>query len=175
MASRCIVRRRSDVARTAGFRLEDALHHLFSEVSGLYEAGMSTTSVQRCFMPPNSSHVAARNYHSLIRARVEPARNDSRREDKMTHFGRCQQKLNREYFALHKQIQMSADDMNIIQVGRPAVSRYHRQKKNLLLEEEGPNHEAHDFPYAGLGVKLGGFMLLDDSESEQVRQRSASF
>jgi hypothetical protein len=54
----------------------------------------------------------------------------------------------------------SGDDMNTIQVGRPAVSRYHRQRR-YFAEGEGYNFRTHDFPHAWAGVKLGGFMLLN--------------
>jgi hypothetical protein len=45
--------------------------------------------------------------------------------------------------------------MNILQVGRPAVSRYHRNRKFSLVND-GVDHEVHDFPTAELGIKLGG-------------------
>ena len=58
-----------------------------------------------------------------------------------------------------KQPCASGDDMNIIQVGRPAVSRYHQNRK-MFGNGKGINHEVHDFPNARYGLKLGGFMLL---------------
>ena len=51
--------------------------------------------------------------------------------------------------------------MNIIQVGRPSVSRYHQNRKFFGNGKGiGINHEVHDFPNARYGLKLGGFMLL---------------
>ena len=50
------------------------------------------------------------------------------------------------------------DDMNIIQVDRPAVSRYHQISK-FFAEGEGPDYAVHDFPNAAYGIKLGGFMV----------------
>ncbi len=54
---------------------------------------------------------------------------------------------------------MSGDDMNIIQVGRPAV------------KNEGINYDVHDFPTSELGLKLGRFVTLSsvtvgDNQSE---------
>ena len=49
--------------------------------------------------------------------------------------------------------------MNIIQVGRAAVSRYHQQGRWYMVSE-GPNHEIHDWPSPELGIKLGRYMLL---------------
>ncbi len=41
-------------------------------------------------------------------------------------------KLLQEWTALHGQINLTGDDMNIMQVGRPAVSRYHQHRKCFL-------------------------------------------
>ena len=54
---------------------------------------------------------------------------------------------------------MSGDDMNIIQVGRPAVSRYH-QIRGFYPPGESPNFTVHDFPNSEYGIKLGGFMIM---------------
>jgi hypothetical protein len=64
-----------------------------------------------------------------------------------------------EWQAFYQQLSWSGDDMNIINVGRPAVSRYHSTRR-LYMAGEGVNYDVHDFPTAELGLKLGGFMLL---------------
>ena len=48
--------------------------------------------------------------------------------------------------------------MNIIQVGRPAVSRYH-QIRGFYAKGHGPNFAVHDFPSALYDIKMGGFMI----------------
>ena len=53
--------------------------------------------------------------------------------------------------------------MNIIQVGRPAVSRYHNTRR-FYMTNEGVDYDVHDWPTAELGLKLGGFMLIKDFE-----------
>jgi hypothetical protein len=58
---------------------------------------------------------------------------------------------------------MSGDDMNIIQVGRPAVSRYHQTRK-FYMKNEGVHYDVHGFPSSELGLKLGGFMMLSSVE-----------
>ena len=73
-------------------------------------------------------------------------------------------KLLQEWHAFHGQVNMSGDDMNIIQVGRPAVSRYHQTRK-FYMKNEGVNYDAHDFPSSELGLKLGGFMMLSSVET----------
>ncbi len=45
--------------------------------------------------------------------------------------------------------------MNILQVGRPAVSRYPNKRKFYMIEE-GVNYVVHDWPTAELGLKLRG-------------------
>ena len=66
-----------------------------------------------------------------------------------------QRKIIDEFFASYGQLIMSGDDMNIIQVGRPAVSRYH-QVVGFYPVGEGPNFAVHDFPNAEYGIKLAG-------------------
>jgi hypothetical protein len=86
----------------------------------------------------------------------------------LTHYGRSQQKIQQEWFAFHRQVNFTGDDMNIIQVGRPAVSRYHQQRK-FFVEGAGPDHDVHDFPTSELGLKLGGFMALSSVARQPVR------
>jgi len=146
----------------------DALEHVLDAIPGLYRAGLSEDTVQRLFKAPRQGTTAARRYRQLVDARVVPARNDARPEGLQTHFGRAQQKLLQEWFAFRGQLNITGDDMNIIQVGRPAVSRYHRQRK-YYGEGQGPNHDVHDFPTAELGIKMGGFMFL---HSDRVQCRA---
>jgi len=62
--------------------------------------------------------------------------------------------------------------MNVIQVGRPAVSRYHNTRK-LYMTDEGVDYEVHDWPTAELGLKLGGFMILRDMDNADEELFSA--
>jgi hypothetical protein len=77
------------------------------------------------------------------------------------HFARAQQKtVSAELFTLCGQPCFSGNDMNITQVGRPAVSRYHQVKRFFPAgTREGFNHAVYDFSVVELGIKLGGFML----------------
>jgi hypothetical protein len=94
----------------------------------------------------------------LVDARVARKRNDKRPVGDQTHFARAQQKLLKEWHADRAGVNFSGDDMNIIQVGRPAVSRYHNSKK-FYPQNASPDYDVHDFPTAELGLKLGGFMI----------------
>ena len=56
-------RRRTARAQTEGFRLVDALQHLWDTVPGLYQAGLSKDTVARMFVAPRGTHVDARVAH----------------------------------------------------------------------------------------------------------------
>jgi hypothetical protein len=171
-------RRRSEIARlgnskTEGFRLEDALDHLLREVPGLYKAGLSRKSVQYLFQPTRKGTEEARHYHGVVKAKVAPLKNNARVTTEEVHFVRAQQKLFQEWQMLHGQPCFSGDDMNIIQVGRPAVSRYH-QIRRFFAVDQGPDFDVHDWALAELGVKLGGFMCIEPPEGLRPPQRARS-
>ena len=89
----------------------------------------------------------------------------------LTYFARTQQRTMQEFFAYFGQPNFFGDDMNIIQVGRPAVSRFHQQR-GFFFEGKGYDHAVHDFPVAELGIKMGGFMLLGGTRAEKHHARS---
>ena len=95
----------------------------------------------------------------MVNVRRGTKRNNYRPITEGTHFARAERKIIDEFFASYGQLIMSGDDMNIIQVGRPAVSRYH-QGLGFYPVGEGPNFAVHDFPNAEYGIKLGGFMVV---------------
>ena len=82
-----------------------------------------------------------------------------------------QQRLTREFLAYFGQPNFSGDDMNILQVGRPAVSRYHKTNR-LHPTGHGINHRTHDFPATWANIKLGGFMLLGSAGLPLTRYAS---
>ena len=90
------------------------------------------------------------------------------------HFHRSRVRLMTEFFERHKQLQASQDDMNIIQVGRPAVSRYHQCRK-FFLKGKGNNFATHDFPTARYGIKCSGIMVHKHKGEALERHRSYSF
>ena len=114
---------------------------------------------------------AARGYHGLINAKVAAKSNNWRKLGPAVHYGRAAQKMVKEFFSLHGQPNFSGDDMNIIQVGRSAVSRYH-QTRRFFEEGLGYDQGTHDFPVSELGIKMGGFMLLGGDPITRPRSRS---
>jgi hypothetical protein len=119
--------------------------------------------IDRLFQPARTNSIDAKSYHRVIDARVSKKSNSARALSEGTHFARAQQRLqysrNGLLFTGNCQLCVSGDDMKIIQVGCPAVSRYHQQRR-FFLNGEGPDHKTHDFPTSHLGIKLGGFMML---------------
>ena len=118
---------------------------------------MDTRTVHRLFKPPVRGTHAAKRYHGVVNARRASRANNYRPTTEGTHYGRAEQGLITEFIYSFGQLNMSGNDMNIIQVGRPAVSRYHQINK-FFAEGEGPDYAVHDFPNAAYGIKLGGFM-----------------
>ena len=99
-------------------------------------------------MPPRKRTTNAARYKQLIKACVPHKRND---ELHATHadrqFCEAQVKMAMEFSARHShRFQMvSADDMNKVNIGVPAVSRYH-QLRRFFAVADGPNMPDHDFP-----------------------------
>ena len=112
-------------------------------------------------------------YHGVVNARVAHKRNNARKVTEETHKARAFQNLLKEFQMLYGQECASGDDMNIIQIGRPAVSRYH-QIRRLFGTGAGPDYEIHDFPMPELGIKLGGFMIISPPTTNHPRERRNS-
>jgi hypothetical protein len=105
-------------------------------MSGLYAHGMDLRTVQHLFAPHDKKTTAARKYHTVVDARKGSKQNNYRDVTEGTRFGRSEQNLITEFMASFGQLNISGDDMNIIQVGSPAVSRYH-QIKGFSLQGGG--------------------------------------
>ena len=109
-----------------GFRMVDLLHYLYEKVDGLYEHGFDQRSCARLLAPPHKGRATSAKYHSVVNIKIGRRRNDKRSITQGVHFARAERRISYEFFVRHRQPNMSGDDMNIIQVGRPAVSRYHQ-------------------------------------------------
>jgi hypothetical protein len=134
----CDPKRRNDEGRMdEGFSLEEARDHLLKTIPGLYVAGLSIKTVHHLFYPPKKNNRAAQQYFKQVNAKVTPVRNDARAMTGEVHYVRAQQKLFQEFAAYHGQPWFSGDDMNIIQIGRPAVSRYHMNSTPAQMQAIG--------------------------------------
>jgi hypothetical protein len=159
-----------DCTKGTGFTLPGLLLHLYKQIPKLYESGFDVRALHHVFAPPVASTRAAKKYTGIVDARRGTRRNNWREITEGTHFARAERKLVDEFFQSHGQLRLSGDDMNIIQVGRQAVSRYH-QVKGFFPTGAGPNYEVHDFPNAEYGIKLGGFMVQGVRIWQKKRQK----
>ena len=66
------------------------------------------------------------------------------------------------YLKKHAQI-YSCDDMNKINVGVNAVSRYHEIDR-FFTTSNSPEYSDHDFPYPGYKIIVSGYMALENKE-----------
>ena len=155
-----------------GFRLQDAQLHLCKSIPGLYENGFSIDTLHHLFSAPRKGTIQGAKFKGHIDARVAAKSNSYRDLTEGVHFGRAQQNLIQEFFAYHGQPNFSGDDMNIIQVGRTAVSRYIRSR-DFFAGGKGYNNATHDFPCSRYGIKMGGFMLCGGNF--KVDEASGSF
>ena len=144
---------------------------LYQSLPGEYEYGFSNKSVHRLFVAPNKGRRAAKAHHAVVDAKVTPLRNDNREYSDLLVWARANQKLLKGWHELHGQPRILGDDMNTLQVGRPIVSRYHRNRK-FFRQGFGINHDIHDFPSSELGLKLGGFMVMNSLAGRGRRRRS---
>ena len=151
-------KRRTSTAHVSGFSLSDAREHLYQKVPGLYEYGLSDKSVHRLMVAPHKGRRAAKSHHAVVDCKVTKLRNDDREYTDLTHYGRANQKLLKEWHELYGQPRISGDDMNTLQVGRPIFSRYHRNRR-FFRQGQGVNHTIHDFPSTEMNIKLGGFVV----------------
>ena len=53
------------------------------------------------------------------------------------------------------------DDMAKLNVGAPAVSRYHNIRR-LFATSDAPNYKDHDFPVSNYLLSVSGYMILED-------------
>ena len=136
----------------------DDAQDLYKKDDGLYEHGFDVRTLHRLFVPPISSVRASAGYHGKINARRATRKNNWREVTEGTHFARAERRLVDEFMESQGQLRLSCDDMNIIQVGRSAVSRFH-QMKTFFPVDSGPDYAVHDFPNSEYGIKLGGFMV----------------
>lgn len=169
-------RRRCDTTNSLGVTLEDLRKHLLSVIPNLQESGLSRTTVHELMLPPRQKTRNSKRYKGVVTARVGVKRNDlpqHMHEDR--HFCASQVKLAMEFGAKHADnvATVSADDMNKVNIGVPAVSRYH-QLRHFFLSGDSPDLPDHDFPVTGSNkIVPSGYMFLNTRRSVSGRPSSA--
>ena len=108
---------------------------------------MSLDTVHRLLEPPRKGTIASRYYYGLVAARVPHKCNNVVKEHVDIHYCRVAVKLFCEMFVQFRDetLLLSVDDMNKLNVGVTAVSRYHQLNK-FFLSNDSPNTPDHDFP-----------------------------
>lgn len=171
-------RRRSSVSNASGVTLSDIRSHLLKTVPGLKDNGISRSTIQRLFYPPNKRHKSAKQYKRVVNARV-PAKQNSRRSKTHTdtHFCRTQVNYCMEFTSKFntEATSFSCDDKNKVNVGEntPAVSRYHHIGK-FFMTGDSPNFCDHDFPIPNSKIVPSGYMELKPKYSTTQTRRSRS-
>ena len=89
---------------------------------------MSLDTVHRLLEPPRKGTIASRYYYGLVAARVPHKCNNVVKEHVDIHYCRAAVKLFCEMFVQFRDetLLLSVDDMNKLNVGVTAVSRYHQ-------------------------------------------------
>ena len=135
--------------------------HLFENVDGLKEHGISPSTMRRIFEAPQHGRLASQCCMGYINARVGMKANSYREFHQDAHYLFARNKHRREFAELFKDdiSIFSMDDMNKIKVGPLAVSQYH-QLRRLYSSSDMPNMPDHDFPMPGYLINTSGYMEL---------------
>jgi hypothetical protein len=139
-------KRRSNESNTVGASVAAIKSHLSQTIPGLALYGFSKNSARRLFRAPNKRRSGAEAYSAVINAGVpKRIRNNGRKYDELFHTRAAIVKRSLELVALFSGISASGDEMSKQNVGTPAVSRHH-QLNRMIMWEEQPVLEDHDFP-----------------------------
>lgn len=162
-------RRRAETGYSSGVTISQVRDHLFNEIAGLKEFGMSLSTVRRIFNAPNKGNTASVRYKGYVDARVKTKCNSYREHHPDAHYLFSRNKQRREFASLFRDSVtiISTDDMAKIKVGPPAVSRYH-QIKRLFPTNDTPNNSDHDFPVPNYLLSASGYMLLEPTPADTV-------
>ena len=74
-----------------------------------------------------------------------------------------------ELFQQFHQLRLSCDDKNKVNVGTPAVSRYHQIATFFLCGSE-PNFIDHDFAYGNSKIIPSGYLIMSEKEHSHFHQ-----
>ena len=146
-----------------GVTRDEICEHLFAKRPGPQEYAISNDTIHRLFVPPWQATSAAKYYKSLIDAKVPGKSNRYQENHPDQHFLFSRIGVRDELgqlFKKHAQI-YSCDDMNKINVGVNAVSRYHEIDR-FFTTSNSPEYSDHDFPYPGYKIIVSGYMALEN-------------
>ena len=161
---------RTNTGSSAGVSITEIRQHLYDNVPGLKQHGISLSTVRRLFQLPDKGHIASQKYKALIDARIGVKKINYREYHQDSHYLFAQNKQRRKFCTLLSpgDCILSMDDMAKVKVGAPAVSRYH-QVKRLFDSTDMPNLNDHDFPVQNYLLSVSGYMYLEQMNDESHR------
>ena len=171
-------RRRNSTGNSMGVSLADIQAHILTKVPSL--KSISRTTVHELMVAPRKRTRNAQRYHGLVKSRVPGKDNSVRKTHPDAHYAFAQVRYIKEFCQEFKDecAQLSCDDMNKVNVGVLAVSRYH-QIGRFFPEDDAPRYPDHDFPFRNSKLIPSGYMILEDQGSaspstSRIRSRSMS-
>ena len=154
-----------------GVTLKQIREHLFDCIPGLKEKGICLDSIHRLMLPPRRKTIRSSQFKGLVNARVPAKKNDATTNvHQDLRYSQCQVTYVNELFPQFHQLRLSCDDKNKVNVGTPAVSRYH-QIATFFLRGSEPNFFDHDFPYANSKIIPSGYLIMSEQEHNDRRGR----
>ena len=120
-------RRRNETGNAMGVTLAQIQGHVIEKIPELKKHGISRTAIHELLVSPRSGTINASRYHGLVKARVTGKDNTKRKYHQDAHLAFAQVKYVREMAAQYSDecCILSCDDINKMNVGTLAVSRYH--------------------------------------------------
>ena len=169
-------RRTSDTANSCGVTLAQIRKHLLDNIPGLKEAGISRQTIHNLMVAPRAKTINIKTYKSLLKARVPKKDNSGTfNEHPDRHLCASQVKGAVEFGVKFQDetLFLSSDNMNKVNVGVLAVSRYH-QLQHFFPDNDLPVYPDHDFPPMNSKITLSGYLVLEPRNSQKLRHRARS-
>ena len=170
-------RRRTMTVNSMGVTLSDIRSHLLKQFPALRKRGISRTAIHQLMVAPRKGTHNALRCTGLVKAKV-PAKDNSQHKAHLDgHFAFTQANYVCELCQKFEDecVSISCDDMNKVNVGTLAVSRYH-QLSHFFPVSDRPCYPDHDFPSRNSKIIPCGYMLLrpkvQQHHQHQPRSRS---
>ena len=170
-------RRRSSVGNSMGVTLAEIQTHIIKHIPELKARGLSRTTVHELMVAPRKRARNAQRYRELVQSRVPGKDNSLRKAHEHGHYASAQVKYAKEFCQAFPEdtVHLSCDDMNKVNVGVLAVSRYHQVGRFFPLNEK-PCSPDQDFPFKNSKIIIpSGYMVLSGAKptkADRMQSRS---
>lgn len=155
-------RRRTDTANSSGVTLAEIRKYLMDKIPELKTGGISRNTIQRLMQAPHKGRRSQSYYKGLVGARV-PRKDNSAlyKEHEDRQFCSSLVKACVEFGRRFENdtLVLSCDNMNKVNVGVLAVSRYH-QIRRFFMTTDSPCYPDHDFPAPNSKISPAGYLVL---------------